>query len=117
MKSRLFLFWNIGKNVYLKQNIYENVYEKNSVFCSYFYGITSCFTRENIRYMKKFYCVFPMYYDVLNKLSWEHYKILLNINNKDNLYFYYRISLFCNSSLEELIYLVSNNFYEIIKER
>ena len=68
MKSRLFLFWNIGKNVYLKQNIYENVCEKYSVFYSYFYGITSCFTRENIRYMKKFYCVFPMYYNVPNSI-------------------------------------------------
>lgn len=117
MKSRLFLFWNIGKSVYMKQKYYENVYEKYSDFYSYFYGITNYFTRENIRYMKKFYCMFPMYYDSLNKLSWDHYKTLLTINSKSELFFYYRICLFCNSSLDELIYLVSNNFYKIVKER
>ena len=117
MKSRLFLFWNIGKNVYKKQKYFENIYEKYSIYCSYLFGMSDFFTRENIRYMKRFYCVFPIYYDSLSRLSWEHYKLLLKVYDREDLYFYYNVALFCNSSMLELKYLINNNYFKIIKER
>ncbi len=114
MKNRLYLFWLIGKNVYKDQYSYENVCSKYSLYYSYKYGNSSMFTRDNLKYMSNFYCRFPMYFDCLNKLSWNHYRLILNINDSDEQYFYFRIALFCRSSVEELGYLINNNYFNKI---
>ena len=117
LKNRLFLFWNIGKNACGKQNMYENINKKLSIYYSYLFGNTSNFSRRNINYMRKFYYVFPIYYNILDNLTWNHYCMLLDLTDKESLYFYFKISLFCRSSVSELKYLIDNDYYEIIKER
>ncbi len=111
MKNRLYLFWKIGKNVYDKQFSCENVCKKYSDYYSYKYGCSSLFSRDNLKYMSNFYRIFPIYFDYLNKLSWNHYRLILNINEYDEQYFYFRIALFCRSSEDELNYLISNNYF------
>jgi hypothetical protein len=81
MKNRLYLFWLVGRNVYNKQKSYENVCCKYSEYYSYKYGNSNMFSRDNLKYMSNFYCRFPMYFDCLNKLSWNHYRLILNIND------------------------------------
>ena len=55
-----------------------------------------------------------MYLDYLTKLSWNHYRLILNISDNDEQYFYFRIALFCRSSVEELGYLINNNYFNKI---
>ena len=111
MKNRLYLFWLIGRNVYNKQKSYANVCCKYSEYYSYKYGNSNMFSRDNLKYMSNFYCRFPMYLDCLTKLSWNHYRLILNISDNDEQYFYFRIALFCRSSVEELRYLINNNYF------
>ena len=117
MKNQLLLFWKIGQLVFKNEQKYENVFYEFSKLCSYYFGITCMFSRDNIRYMRNFYCVFPIYYDDLNKLTWEHYRLLLDISDKIEQYFYFRVAIFCRSSVQELRHLISNNMYNKIKER
>ena len=114
IKKQLFLFWKIGKLIFDKQNYYENIVLKMSNYLSYYYGMSSTFSIENINYMRKFYYCFPNYIENLNKLSFEHYKLLVNINEAEERYFYFWIALFCRSSVEELKSLILNNIYSCI---
>ena len=115
MKKRLFLFWNIGKNVYYNQNSCENVFKRCSIFYTYRYGLPYIFSIRNIKYMMKFYYLFPIYYPELNNLSWNHYCLILDNSDKDEQYFYFRVALFCNSSVSELKNLIDNFSYRRIK--
>ena len=108
----MFFFWKLGKSVYKKQHLVENITLKYSEFFSYYYGMSTTFSVSNINYMKKFYNCFPLYIEKLSDLSFEHYKLLVNINEFSKRYFYFRIAMFCRSSVEELDLMISNDLYE-----
>ena len=110
------MFWLIGKSVYNNQKSYENVCSKYSSICSYKFGNSSMFTRDNLKYMSNFYCRFPIFFNGLSRLSWNHYRLILNINEELEQYFYFRVALFCRSSVEELGYLIDNNYFNMIKK-
>lgn len=114
IKNKLFFFWNIGKNICFNRERYENIILKYSEFYSYKYGTSSTFTRENIHYMKRFYCKFPIFINVFTKLEWEHYVLLLRISDARELYFYFRVAIFCRSSVSDLNHIINNNFYNRI---
>ena len=82
MNNKILLFWNIGKRVYEEQNTCDNPIQKYSEYCSYYFGNSVLFTRENIHLMKRFYMNFPIYYKEMNKVSWDQYRLLLMIKNK-----------------------------------
>ena len=110
----LCLFWKIGKIVFFKQKCYENAVSKFSEYFSYYFGSSNIFSITNIRYMKKFYCCFPIYYEELNRLDFEHYKLLVNINENEERYFYFRLAMFCRSSVLELKDIIKNDYYNLI---
>ena len=83
MNNKILLFWNIGKRVYEEQNTCDNPIQKYSDYCSYYFGNSVLFTRENIHLMKRFYMNFPIYYKEMNKVSWDQYRLLLMIKKKD----------------------------------
>ena len=112
--ASLCLFWKIGKLVFCKQKYYENSVSKFSEYFSYYFGNSNIFSITNIRYMKKFYCCFPIYYDELNRLEFGHYKLLVNISESDKRYFYFRLALFCRSSVLELNDIIMNDYYNLI---
>ena len=64
--------------------------------------------------MKKFYSSFPIYYEELNYLTFEHYKLLVNISDSVEKYFYFRIALFCNSTVYELKDIINEEVYYFI---
>jgi hypothetical protein len=111
INNQLFLFWNIGKFVYEKQKLYDNVIAKVSDFLSYYFGTSKFFTRQDIRYMKLFYLNFPIYYKDLEKIQWNQYKILLNVSDKEERYFYFRISILFNNNYSETLNLINNNLF------
>lgn len=111
MKNMNKLYWTIGKNIYKLKDKCLNPCEYISNYYSYSYGNSYKFNRENILYMKKFFMYYPIYIDRFDNLSWEHFKILLNLNNKIIRNFYLSIALFCNSSVEELDFIITNFTY------
>ena len=113
-KKRLYLFWKIGECVFNKQKYYDNVSLKYSELLKYKYGMSETFSIQNINYMKKFYSSFPIYFNELNKLTFEHYKLLVNVVEKKERYFYFRVALFCNSSVFELKEIINEEIYYFI---
>ena len=111
MNYSIYYYWSIGKRVYEKRLLCDNSVEKYSTFLSYYSGNSSLFTRENIRYMKRLYLNFPIFYEKLNMISWNQYKLLLRINNKKERFFYFYLSLLFNSDYNETIELINNNYY------
>ena len=111
IKNRLYLFWKIGKIACEKQKYYDNVVEKLSDYYSYYFGDSNYFTRESIHMMKKFYINFPIYYKELNNISWNQYRLLLSLSNKNEMYFYFRISLLFFSDYQETLDFINNNYY------
>lgn len=113
-KNRLFLFWKVGKFVFKKQKSCENAILKYAKLCQYHYGMSYVFTRENVRYMTRFYQFFPIYLPQMNKLKWEHYLELLKINNLRERYFYFKLTLFCKGSVLDLRNSIKNEIYNLI---
>lgn len=107
------LYWKIGKHLYQIRYEHENSLAYLSNYYSYYFG-SNYFNRENIRYMKRFYLYFPIYLPEYERLSWNHFKILLNIRNKYERNFYFYYLLFTRSSVEELELLINNHIYERI---
>lgn len=111
IKNNIFYFWKVGKIVYEKSKVYDNAVGKYSDYFSYYFGNSTLFTRDNIKYMEMFYLNFPIYYSKLNDMSWEQYKLLLDIENKKERLFYFYLSLFFNSDLEETRDFIFNNYF------
>ncbi len=65
--------------------------------------------------MSLFYKTYPIYTETLNKLSWKQHLLLLNINDKVERYFYYKLSLFCKSNYLELNKLIKIDMFNKIK--
>ena len=76
--------------------------------------MSDLFSVNNINYMKKFYCAFPIYVEQLNKLSFEHYKLLVNISDAKKRYFYFWVAIFCRSSVNELKSFIYSDLYNYI---
>ena len=46
--------------------------------------------------MELFYLNFPIYYSKLNNITWDQYKLLFTIDDKEERLFYFYLSLFFN---------------------
>ena len=52
VKTNLIYFWKIGKLVYENRKVYDNIVERSSDYFSYYFGNSTLFTRDNIKYME-----------------------------------------------------------------
>ncbi len=111
MQYPISLFWKIGKIVCEEKESCENIIQKYSDYCSYYFGDSILFTRENLHLMKRFYLNFPIFYKELENMSWEQYQILLKIHNKKERYFYFYLSLLFHSDYEETCEFILNQYY------
>ena len=109
--NKVFLFWHIGKSVYEKSNSCNNIVEKYSNYCSYYFGNSIQFTRENIHLMKRFYMNFPIFHSTLGNFSWEQYELLLSISDRKERSFYYTLLNLFQSDYEETLELLNNRYY------
>ena len=117
LNNSLYLFWRIGEFTLKHKENFENVIYKCSLKFSYYYGLSDMFSIENIRLMRRFYCYFPMFFNKLEELNWEHYKILVNIFDVDERMFYFKIAIFCKINSKDLEYLINNNYFMLLKKR
>ena len=111
VKTNLIYFWKIGKLVYEKGKLYDDVVERLSNYYSYYFGNSTLFTRDNIKYMELFYLNFPIYYSKLNNITWNQYKLLFSIEDREERLFYFYLSLFFSSNLDETKEFISNNYF------
>ena len=109
--NQLYLFWKIGKFAYKYQDCYDNVVEKLSIYCSYRFGDSLLYSRENIHMMKRFYLNFPFFYKKLTLFSWEQYQLLLMISDKKERFFYFYLSLIFQSDYQGTLDFILNDYY------
>ena len=58
---------------------------------------------------------YPIYTNNLERLTWKQHLLLLDINNRRDRYFYYKVSLFCNSNYYELSNLIKIDILSKLK--
>ncbi len=109
-----YTLWKIGKLSYELNSCYENIFDKFSTYFSYYFGNSYLFTRKNIKYMRKFYLQFPIYYPTLENVSWSQFLLILNIDNREEAFFYYLLVIFFNCDYEETYNLIKNNYFNRI---
>ena len=89
----LSLYWNIGKAIMEIQQGDERANYGDAVLDRLSEKLTDefgkGFSSRNLRTMRKFYLIYPIWQTVSSKLSWSHYLELIKIeeDNKRNFYF------------------------------
>lgn len=86
------LYWNIGKSIMEIQQGDERASYGDAVLDKLSQKLTNefgkGFSSRNLRTMRKFYLMYPIWQTVSSKLSWSHYLELIKIeeDNKRNFY-------------------------------
>ena len=70
------------------------------------------YSHTNLRYMRQFYQLFPIYHSVSDKLTWTHYRYLLPIKNENERNYYINQVILNNLSVRELRDLIKNKAYD-----
>lgn len=70
------------------------------------------FTERNIRSMRQFYRLFPIWHSVSTKLSWTHYRTLIRIDNEKARQWYLHEAIEQNWSVRALDRQISKFYYE-----
>ena len=102
----LYLYWNIGKIIMEIQqgekraNYGDSILEKLSKKLTDEFG--KGFSSRNLRTMRKFYLMYPIWKTVSSKLSWSHYLELIKIEEEKKRNYYLKESINSNWSVREL---------------
>ena len=100
------LYWNIGKAIMEIQQGDERASYGNAVLDKLSQKLTNefgkGFSSRNLRTMRKFYLVYPIWKTVSTKLSWSHYLELIKINEDDKRGFYLNECINSKWSVREL---------------
>lgn len=102
----LSLYWNIGKAIMEIQQGDERASYGDAVLEKLSQKLTNefgkGFSSRNLRTMRKFYLIYPIWKTVSAKLSWSHYLELLKIDNVNKRKFYLNETINSNWSVREL---------------
>jgi len=110
------LYWNIGKIIMVIQqgneraNYGETVLEKLSEKLTNEFG--KGFSARNLRTMRKFYLVYPIWKTLSSKLTWSHYLELIKIEEDNKRDFYLKESINSRWSVRELQRQIASLLYE-----
>lgn len=70
------------------------------------------FTATNLRYMRQFYLVFPIYHSLSDKLSWTHYRMLIKVSNPKAREYYAEEAAAGKWSVRQLERQIATQYYE-----
>lgn len=70
------------------------------------------FSARNLRNMRQFYILFPIWHSVSTKLNWTHYRIVMSVENKEAREWYINETIANNWSARALDRQISNLYYE-----
>ena len=100
------LYWNIGKIIMEIQQGDERSKYGDSILEKLSEKLTSefgkGFSSRNLRTMRKFYLIYPIWQTVSSKLSWSHYLELIKIEDKSKRNFYLNECINAKWSVREL---------------
>ena len=83
----VFTYWQIGKMIVEKQrgsqkaNYGDSLIKELSIKMTKDYG--QGYNERNLRNMRQFYLVFPIWSAVRAELSWTHYRLLLGVESEE----------------------------------
>ena len=108
-------YWKIGKQIVE----FEQKGEKRAKYGSALFErlekelkpFGKGFTAKNLRTMRQFYCVFPIWNSVSSKLSWTHYKMILKVEDKTEREFYIKETIANNLSVRQLQRQINSHLY------
>ena len=81
----LFMYWNIGKRIVEYQGGEERakygdkLIERLSIELTKEYG--NSFSKRNLRRMRQFFQLYPIWPSVMAELSWTHYSMIIMLEN------------------------------------
>ena len=100
------LYWNIGKIIMEIQQGDERAKYGDSILEKLSEKLTNefgkGFSSRNLRTMRKFYLIYPIWQTVSSKLSWSHYLELIKIEDKSKRNFYFNECINTKWSVREL---------------
>jgi predicted nuclease of restriction endonuclease-like (RecB) superfamily len=110
------LYWNIGKAIMQIQHGDERASYGDAVLDKLSKKLTNefgkGFSSRNLRTMRKFYLMYPIWKTVSSKLSWSHYLELIKIEENAKRNFYLNEAINSNWSVRELERQISSLLYE-----
>ena len=100
------LYWNIGKIIMEIQQGDERASYGDAVLDKLSQKLTNefgkGFSSRNLRTMRKFYLIYPIWKTLSSKLSWSHYLELIKIDNEQKRKFYLNECINSKWSVREL---------------
>ena len=110
------LYWNIGKIIMEIQQGEERASYGDTLLENLSKKLTKEFGRgyssRNLRTMRKFYFVYPIWKTLSSKLSWSHYLELLRIDEEQKRNFYMKECEKSRWSVRELSRQIGSLLYE-----
>lgn len=110
-------YWEIGRGIIgeeqkgqTKAGYGEHLIENLSHKLTNDFG--SGFDERNLRYMRTFYGMFPIWNAVRSELSWTHYRLLLKVENSTARDYYIQESIKSNWSTRQLERQINSFYYE-----
>ena len=126
----IYAYWQIGKMIVEKQGGEERakygdgLIKELSTQLSNDYG--SGFTERNLRNMRQFYLLFPIWHTVSAELSWTHYRLQLSLEDENARNFYIKEAVGGNWSVRRLAreihtfsyqrYLASRGNHDVVED-
>ncbi len=112
----LSLYWNIGKAIMEIQQGDERASYGDAVLDRLSQKLTDefgkGFSSRNLRTMRKFYLIYPIWQTVSSKLSWSHYLELIKIEEDNKRNFYFNECINTRWSVRELQRQIGSLLYE-----
>ena len=112
----LFTYWNIGKLIVEYQGGEERakygdkLIERLSIELTEEYG--NSFSKRNLRRMRQFFQLYPIWPSVMAELSWTHYSLIIMLENPLARDYYINEVITRQLSVRELERLIKTNTYE-----
>lgn len=110
------LYWSIGKAIMEIQQGDERASYGDAILNRLSEKLTSefgkGFSSRNLRTMRKFYLIYPIWQTVSSKLSWSHYLELIKIEENNKRYFYFNECINTRWSVRELQRQIGSLLYE-----
>ncbi|MGE8537234.1 DUF1016 family protein [Chryseobacterium sp. D764] len=112
----LLTYWKIGKLIVEdeqqgKERAEYGKYTLKKLSQKFTLEFGKGFDYTNLSNMRKFYTAFPIVDTLSQQLSWSHYRLLSNQDNKDKRYYYLNESVQNNWNVRDLITQLSEFYY------
>jgi hypothetical protein len=115
--QRTLMYWHIGKRIFEEEQEGKDRADYGTYLIKYLskrlqpeFG--SGFFSRQLPWYRQFYRTFPIVSTLRTQLSWSQYKLLLSIDNQDEIQFYIAETIKNNWTVRQLERQIYSNLYE-----